>query len=122
MAVLGNPTDGATAPVDLAAFDAAQGREEVMEHGHLVGRLRALIAHGYIPRADMHVAEEAAEALEAAQARIAALEAELSGAREAALEEAAKVAEGQRTDDGSLWDCAAESITAAIRALKAAQP
>jgi hypothetical protein len=36
MALLGNPTDGATAPVDLAAFDGAQGREEVMEHGELV--------------------------------------------------------------------------------------
>ena len=91
-----------------------------MEHGDLVTWLRS--GRTGPDRTWPQLCAEAADALEAAQARIAALEAELAAARTEALEEAAKVAEGQRTDDGSLWDCAAESITAAIRALKAAQP
>ena len=63
-------------------------------------------------------------------ARIAALEAELAAAREAALEEAAKVAEGWDCDGSdfpldyhdSRADDAGPFIATAIRALKAAQP
>ena len=39
-------------------------------------------------------------------------------ARERALDEAAEVAEGNRTDDDSMWDRAAETITRMIRKLK----
>jgi hypothetical protein len=39
--------------------------------------------------------------------------------RAAGLEEAAKVADGNRTDDESMWDRAAETIARMIRALAA---
>jgi hypothetical protein len=111
MAVLGNPTDGATAPVDLAAFDAAQGREEVMEHGDLVGRLRDL---------GIRSADLAADALEAAQARIAALEAELAGAQKE--RDGVRKALDYLLSDPAVPPSALERTRVLMQHYKAAQP
>jgi hypothetical protein len=80
----------------------------------LVKRLRDSFVYDQQHYAPDPLVNEAADALETQAAEIAKLRAELAGAREAALEEAAKVA-----DEADRWEGATVSeVATAIRALK----
>jgi hypothetical protein len=88
-----------------------------MEHGDLVGRLRREAGQfGHVSR---FAARDAADAVEAAQARIAALEAELAVTREFVAEAVVMLDNANSPTDDARYDYVQRAV---VHLIKAAQP